>query len=47
MKKMLLRLTSSSLLAVTSVFAVGLAEPSMPKFVHTAWLNQETVLDYC
>ena len=46
MKKTLLHLTSSSLLAVTSMFAVGLAEPSMPKFARTPWLKQDVVLAY-
>lgn len=44
MKNMLRHLTSSSLLAITSVFAVGLVEPSLPKFSRTPWLNQEAVL---
>jgi hypothetical protein len=46
MKKTLLRLTSSGLLATTSIFAVGLAKPSMPKVSQISCLNQAAILMY-
>ena len=45
MKKTCLRLTSSSMLATTSVFAIGLARPSLPKVFQTlSWLAQAQVI---
>ncbi|MEM7792863.1 MAG: trypsin-like peptidase domain-containing protein [Cyanobacteria bacterium P01_C01_bin.118] len=44
MKNALLRLTSSSLLAATSVFAFGLVEPSLPKSSLSHWLTQGQLL---
>lgn len=44
MKNALLRLTSSSLLAATSVFAFGLVEPSLPKTYPLHWLSHGQLL---
>ncbi|MBT9317586.1 S1C family serine protease [Leptothoe spongobia] len=44
MKNALFRLTSSSLFAATSIFAFGLAEPSLPKFSQSHWLTQGQLL---